>query len=370
VELVAWLVRYHLVMSDIAQRRDIGDARTVAQFAQLVGGLERLRLLLVLTVADIRAVGPGVWNAWKGQLLRDLYRATEAVLRGGRADEDSVASRLSEQAAQAREAAVAALGEAGAAQRAWLDALEDAYWLTVTQDDALWHLKEAAAPGPVRVAARTLEEAGVTQLMVHAPDRPGLFAALARALAEAGADVADARAHTLKDGSAFDVFSVLNTQGEPFGAAEAGRMASLLERVEAAARGEGVASRSAGRPAPVARRLAAFSVAPWVRIDSDGSAASSIVEVSGRDRPGLLADLAEAIAGAGLSIVSAHIDGFGERAADVFYVQTLTGEKLRAPERVSALRAELEAVLRKEEPDAPTSPARVPLAVAPASTAR
>ena len=96
VELVGWLVRHHLVMSDVAQKRDIADPRTVAQFAELVGDIERLRLLLVLTVADIRAVGPGVWNDWKGQLLRDLYRLTEAAFHGGRSDEEGVRAHLAE----------------------------------------------------------------------------------------------------------------------------------------------------------------------------------------------------------------------------------------------------------------------------------
>ena len=91
-------------MSDVAQKRDIGDPRTVAQFAEIVGTVERLRLLLVLTVSDIRAVGPGVWNDWKGQLLRDLYRLTEAALHGGRSDEEGVRAHLAEIAGEAKAA--------------------------------------------------------------------------------------------------------------------------------------------------------------------------------------------------------------------------------------------------------------------------
>ena len=369
VELIRWLVLHHLDMSETAQRRDIGDARTVASFAQLVGGLERLRLLLVLTVADIRAVGPGVWNGWKGQLLRDLYRATEAALRGGRTDEASVAANLAEQAAEARAALHARLGPVGAPVHSWLAALDDAYWLTFSLEDAVWHAQEAeaAATGPVHVAARPLPGQGVTQVLVRAPDRPGLFAALASVLAQQGADVADARAHTFVGGVAFDVFSVQDAAGAAFGLEDSQRLVLLLARLrECIAAGGRCPSLEPRTP----RRLAAFSVEPWVRIDNDASASSSVVEVSGRDRPGLLADLASVIADAGCSIGSAHIGAYGERVADVFYVQDAYGRKLSEPLQRETLRRRLEAVLREGEPEAPVSLAREPLAVAPASTAR
>ncbi|MEM8920650.1 MAG: [protein-PII] uridylyltransferase, partial [Pseudomonadota bacterium] len=134
-ELVAWLVGNHLEMSDTAQRRDISDPATIAQFAKLVGSVERLRLLLILTVADIRAVGPGVWNAWKGQLLRDLYFATEAALRGGRADEESVRRQLARRAEAARAELKASIGELPKA----LEGVEDAYWVTFDQPTLAWH---------------------------------------------------------------------------------------------------------------------------------------------------------------------------------------------------------------------------------------
>ncbi|HYD72729.1 MAG TPA: [protein-PII] uridylyltransferase, partial [Candidatus Binatia bacterium] len=142
VDLVGWLVRHHLLMSDVAQRRDIGDPRTVAQFAKTVGTVERLRLLLILTVADIRAVGPNIWNDWKGQLLRDLYRLTEAALHGGRSDEEGVRAHLAEIANQAKRELLVTVGDGDGVLDAWLGALEDGYWLNHDAEAREWHARE------------------------------------------------------------------------------------------------------------------------------------------------------------------------------------------------------------------------------------
>jgi len=374
-ELVAWLVRRHLIMSDVAQKRDIADPRTVAAFAQQVGTLERLRLLLVLTVADIRAVGPGVWNAWKGQLLRDLYRLTEAAFHGGRTDEAAVAERLAAQAEEKRAALMARLAEPiDPRVPRWLESLEDAYWVSFEDDALRWHLEAAVAAldladhggGGPYVAARPNLARGVTELLVYALDRRGLFANIAASLVDQGADVHDARVHTSRDGLAFDVFSILDANGAPFGHDNPGALSRLMGKVAAAA------SAGAARvhvPREPARRTAAFQIAPWVRVDNDLSDTSTVIEVSGRDRPGLLAQLAAVLTEAGLSIVSAHIDAYGERVADVFYVQEVDGAKIEGAARAEVLRERLEAVLREGEPDAPTA-AKQRLAVARASTGR
>ncbi len=369
VELVGWLVRHHLLMSDVAQKRDIGDPRTVATFAEAVGTLERLRLLLVLTVADIRAVGPGVWNGWKGQLLRDLYRLTEAAFHGGRTDEIGVRERLAEQAREIRQAVVAQVAP-GPDVAWWLETLDDAYWLSFDREAHAWHAQtmgEASTTEGVHVAARAMPAKGVTELLVHAPDRPGLFAALAAALAAGGADVTDARVYTTSDGRAFDVFSILDSEGLPFGATDPQTLERMLARVSAAARG---AAQPSPAKRPVQRRHAAFAIEPWARIDNDLSHSATVIEVSGRDRPGLLAALAAVLADAGVSVVSAHIDSYGERVADVFYVTGADGGQIKAPAAMEALSAQLTAALREDEPEAPADPARQRLAVARASTAR
>ena len=372
VELVGWLVGHHLLMSDVAQKRDIGDPRTVVKFSQEVGTLERLRLLLVLTVADIRAVGPGVWNSWKGQLLRDLYRLTEAAFHGGRTDEVGIRERLAEQARDAREKVIADLtGDQAQALKPWLETADDAYWLSFDREAVLWHAAEiAAAPaGDVaHVAARVMPRAGVTELLVYADDRPGLFAALAHALATAGADVTDARVHTTKDGKAFDVFSLQDAAGDPYGAVSPDTLRQLITRVRGAAGGE-VTKEPLPRRAP-ARRAAAFQIEPWVRFDDELSHSSTVIEISARDRPGILAELATVLAEGKVSIVSAHIDAYGERVADVFYVQELDGAKLTGVARADALKQTIIETLREGEPEGPQIVARQRLAVAPASSAR
>ncbi len=371
VDLIAWLVRHHLVMNDFAQRRDIGDPRTVTQFAAIVGTVERLRLLLVLTVADIRAVGPNLWNSWKGQLLRDLYRLTEAALHGGRSGEAGVRAHLAELAEAAKQTLVTDEALAGSADLAgWLASLEDGYWLNHDAEALLWHAREVLAARRSRniphVAARVRPMQGVTEVLIYAADRPGLFASLAAAISAAGGDIAGARGHTTSDGAVFDVFSVQAGEHRPFGHDHPQALTALISRLERAAL-ETVAMPA---PAPLSRRAAAFRIEPWVRIDNDITPASTVIEASGRDRHGLLAQLAHVCVEAGVSIASAHIETYGERASDVFYVQDANGGQIENTRRLLALRTRLEEVLRAAEPSAPAGPAKEPLAVARSSTAR
>jgi [protein-PII] uridylyltransferase len=370
IDLVGWLVRHHLVMSDVAQKRDISDPRTIAAFAEIVGTVERLRLLLVLTVSDIRAVGPAVWNDWKGQLLRDLYRLTEAALHGGRSDEEGVRAHLAEIAGSAKAQVLADIGEDETVLAPWLDALEDGYWINHDAEARVWHTREVLAARNAKaiphVATRFRETQGVTEVLVYAADRPGLFASLSAAISASGADIADARVHTTKDGAAFDVFSIQTTDHKPFGLRDKPQLEALVARLHRAA----IEDHPLPDAKPAPRRYAAFSIEPWVRIDNELTPCSTVLEASGRDRVGLLAELAHVFAAAKVSIVSAHIDTLGERASDVFYVQEEGGGQIADPQRIASLRQDLESVLRAAEPAAPADPAKKALAVARASTAR
>ncbi|WP_333587844.1 [protein-PII] uridylyltransferase [Phenylobacterium sp.] len=347
IDLVAWLVEHHLEMSDYAQKRDISDPRTVADFVRLVQTPERLRLLLVLTVADIRAVGPGVWNGWKGQLLRDLYASAAAVFRGGRAS-DAVSVVRQRQAFAAAEIR-ARLVEADPAAGAWAEAMEDAYFTGFGQDEIAIHAavsqralaEGAAAMGYVR------EDLNAAELVVAAADRPRLFADLARAITVSGASVLGARVFTSRQGQALDVFYLQDVTGQPFGHNNPTALPRLAEALEAAARGEPPAG-DPPRPADLAR-TAAFAITPSVLIDNEASESATIVEAAGRDRPGLLTALASTLAEAGLSITSAHIDSYGERAVDAFYVTDAAGWKVTATKSLTALRQALLAVLNEGE---------------------
>jgi [protein-PII] uridylyltransferase len=371
-DLVAWLVGHHLIMSDVAQRRDIGDPKTVSDFAEEVGTLERLRLLLVLTVADIRAVGPGVWNDWKAQLLRDLYQLTQATLRGGRGDVGFVRRQLAEQANERRQKALV-----DPILTDWFSSMEDAYWLGFDAGQHIWHGQEIAAAlrasAPHWVAARAAPGRGSTEVLVLSADRPGLFAALAAEFAACGANVIDARVHTSRTGQALDVFALQDPTGAAFGDGREDVLQRLLDRLRAVL--DPNASRSPPvMPIPSARgtnRAAAFAIDPLIMFDNEGAANDTIVEVSGRDRTGLLADLAKVFDEEALNITSAHIDSAGERVADAFYVRDRGGLKVQHARQLASLRQKLERVLQEAEPqDGPTLVARRKLARARASVRR
>jgi len=309
-ELVAWLVQHHLVLSDFAQKRDAADPATIAAFAEIVGDLERLRMLLVLTAADVRAVGPGVWNGWKGQLMRDLYAATAARFRGE-----------------------AIPGDVGPEPDAALMAKA---------------VKEGAAAGLAHRPAWDTAE-----LTFVARDRHGLFADIAAALAAEGADVTGARVHTSDDGWAIDVFQLQDGRGGPF-ALHDSRVTRRLEKtvVEAA-----LGRRKPASPDQSGQRTSVFDVAPVVVFDNPDGGEATIIETSGRDRPGLLADLARAVSDAGLTIRSAHIESHGVRAVDAFYVTTRKGKRLT--EKVDQARVREALLTALKPPVEPTAPKKM-----------
>ena len=336
-ETVAWLVRYHLLLSNTAFRRDLADPKTVEDFVRTVQSPERLRLLLILTVVDIRAVGPTTWNDWKRQLLRTLFDAAEERLRLGHKQ------RGRHEQVEARQQQLAdALPWKASAIRAHARRLPDSYWLAEPPEwqhaNALQvaaaeaHFGEAepsvvAAPDPV---------SGMTRVSVFAPDRPGLFFRIAAALSGAGASIVDARIHTTRDGMALDNLLVTDARGKPYDDARLRkRLASAIDK----------ALRAADEPSlPVMEKLPsrqqAFRVAPRVLVSDKASSRTTVVEVNARDRPGLLARLAHVIHAAGHELHSAHIATYGERAVDVFYLTGADGKKL-AEDQGTSLRTEL-----------------------------
>ena len=343
IELVAWLVEHHLIMSDFAQKRDLADPRTVAAFASIVEDPKRMRMLLVLTVADIRAVGPGVWNGWKGQLLRELYGATEAVFRGGRGGDPaaSYARHLKGAAGAARADLIAA--DPGAAD--WAASMEDAYFIGFTPPEQLAHaaLDRRAKVDGAAALAEVRADRNAAEVTITTADRPGLFADLAEVLSGLGANVAGARAYTTRGGRVLDVFYLQDHAGEAFGAESPKALDRVARTLEAAAKGEALPIERGG-PTDLGR-AAAFTIMPTVTVDNDASDEASVIEVSGRDRPGLLGALAGALTEAGLSIQSAHIDNYGERAVDAFYCHESPGGKLTDPRRIAGLKAVLIEVL-------------------------
>jgi [protein-PII] uridylyltransferase len=338
-ETVAWLVEHHLLMSITAQSRDLNDRKTVLDFAAVVQSLERMKMLLILTVADIRAVGPGVWNGWKGQLLRTLYYETEPVLTGGH----SQVSR-DRRVAAAREELAEALADWPKHERdAYLRRHYAAYWLRVDLPRKIAHAKfirEADAAGrqlATAIRARAFE--AVTEITVFAPDHPRLLSIIAGACTLAGANIVDAQVYTTSDGQALDSISI----GREFDdeADEERRARKVGDLIEQALAGtlrlpEQVAQKTRRKP-----RLKAFSLETQIGVDNELSNQFTVIEASGIDRPGLLYDLTRAISDLSLNIASAHVSTFGERVVDVFYVTDLMGHKIAHGSREAAIRRRL-----------------------------
>jgi [protein-PII] uridylyltransferase len=338
-DLVAWLIEVHLVMSTVAQSRDLSDRKTIENFAALVQSLERLKLLTILTTADIRAVGPGVWNGWKAQLLRTLYYETEPVLTGG-FSEVNRAQRVAEAQAEFR-AELTDWPES--VREAYIARLYPAYWLKVDLPHKLAHARFVRAAEEVgkRLATSVGFDAarGVTELTVFAPDHPWLLSIIAGACALAGANIVDAQIYTTTDGLALDTIAVSREFERDED--EARRAARIGDAIEKALRGELKLPDLVPQRAPPKGKLKAFAVEPEVTINNQWSARYTVVEVTGLDRPGLLYELTTTLSKLNLNIASAHVATFGERVVDVFYVTDLLGAQITAPTRQAAIKRPL-----------------------------
>ena len=324
---IIWLIEQHLVMSDTAQRRDLSDRRTIETFAQVVGTMDRLNMLLVLTICDIRAVGPGVWNGWKAELLRTLYWQTEHLIEGA----DSVVAR-DRRVIAAREELRAALPKWSDHDFAAYAARHQApYWLKVDLSHKIRHanilnMSEVESPGPL-VDYVTEEARGITELTVIAPDHPRLLSTIAGACAAAAADIVDAQIFTTTDGLALDMIYVTRAlDRDEDELRRAGRIGLAIERSltgEIRLTDVVAAKRAADRSV-----IEVFDVPPEVRIDNTLSNRFTVIEVAGLDRRGLLYNLTGILSQLNLNIGSAHIATFGEKAADVFYVTDFSGGKI------------------------------------------
>ena len=331
-ELVAWLIRYHLLMSETSQMRDLNDFKTILDFVQIVQTSERLKLLVILTVADIRAVGPGVWNGWKGQLLRTLYLEAEPLLTGGHA---AISRKDRVQSAQATLFAKLAITDEKA-RNALARRHYDAYWLNVPLERQLRHhaLMERSAGGIVTDVS-TDSFSGITELTIFAPDHPRLLAMITGACAAAGGNIIGAHIFTTTDGLALD--TILISRAFKDEVDEIRRSAKICESIRKVLHGELRLSEELARMQQMPERAKAFQVAPRVVVDNASSNKNTVIEASGLDRVGLLHALTDGLFRLNLNIGSAHITTFGEKAVDVFYVTDLTGAKIENTDRMERI---------------------------------
>jgi [protein-PII] uridylyltransferase len=304
-----------------------------------VKSLERLRLLFILTGVDIRAVGPGTWNSWKGQLLRSLFEAAEETLRLGHKQ-----TGRKERIAAIQEALAERLGWEADRYARFASRLEDSYWLAEPIDviEGNARLVDAAhrKPGKARpLETRVLADRGATLATIYVKDQPGLFYRIAGAISLVGGNIIDARVHTTEDGMALDNFLVQDMSGAAF--ADGHQLKRLEAAVLKAAEGqEPMRDRLAARALPL-RRAEAFAIQPAVFVDNSASNRYTVIEVNARDRAALLCELAQAITESKAVIHSAHIATYGERAVDVFYLTDVSGRKIDTPARLNSLQARL-----------------------------
>ena len=342
-ETVEWLVRQHLAFSNVAQKRDLSDSKTISDFAKLVQSLERLRLLLCLTVVDMRATGPNVWNNWKAELLRELYHATKDVLSGGQlTDARNTRVAASQEALQARLTDWSTADIAAQLGRGY-----PGYWLTfdaetLERQARLMRAAELEAR-PLTVETRVVRDLDVTEVTIYTQDHPGLFSRIAGAFAAVGASIVDAKVFTTPEGMALDVFWLQNANERAFGQPAA--LARMSVQIERALAGEMQRDEAHAERTFVPARTRVFTVAPRVIIDNQASATHTVIEINGRDRPGFLYSVTRALYAQSLQISSAKISTYGERAVDVFYVKDGFGMKVTHEDRAEKIRkALLEAI--------------------------
>jgi [protein-PII] uridylyltransferase len=335
-ETVEWLVRYHLLMSDMAQKRDVGDPRTVRDFAKAVETRKRLDLLTVLTVCDIRGVGPGTWNNWKAMLLRQLYGQTADALEGG-----LETFNRERHVSESRAALVARLSDWTPEQTAFETARHyDPYWqgLSTETQEAFARLLLGLKNDEIRIDLHPDPNRDATRACFALADHPGIFSRLAGALALVGANVVDARTYTSKDGYATAVFWIQDSEGHPY---EVTRLPRLRGMIEKTLKGEVRPRTALADRDKMKKRERGFRFPTHITFDNEGSEIYTIIEVDTRDRPGLLYDLTRTLAANNMYIASAVIATYGAQVVDAFYVKDMFGLKLHAKHRQENLERKL-----------------------------
>ncbi len=316
-ELVAWLVAQHLLMSATAQKQDTSDPDVVAAFAAKIGTERRLVALYLLTVADIRGTSPRVWNAWKAQLLEELFYATRAKLAGA-ADSATLADSLLARQAEARRLLRLYAVPEGAERALWTH-LDNVYFQRHTADEIAWQARHlhwrVTGASPVVRARLSRAEAGL-QVCVYLPDQPQLFARICGYFGRRGLSILEAKIHTTTHGYALDTFVV----HDPTDPATAYRDTIQLVEFELREVLEEHRPLEPPRVGRVSRHLKHFPLSPEVRIFPDDKGTHYILEIVAGDRPGLLAQMAYTLAHANINVVSAKINTLGERAEDVFLI--------------------------------------------------
>ena len=333
---VSWLILEHLTMSSIAFQRDIDDPEVIKDFAARAGSLERLRALFVLTVADIRAVGPDVWNGWKASLLGQLFVGAADVLTLG-TDSPREADRAQE---CQRGVATAMRPERGDQLETLKTAAPRSYWLAYDSDTILCHLdlmaETDARNEKIGVSFRQHEDEGWIEVFVYVLDHAGMFAGIAGAVGVCGFDIDGAKAHTLGNSMVLDTFAVSTHQGDALDSSQRDRLRETIFRVVTGEMplGPEIEKRLKRR----SQRIQVLDPDHAIVVNNRASDKFTLLEVSGPNRPGELYRITRALGADGLAIHSAKISSYGQRYVDVFYLRDGLGGKIESTDRLARVK--------------------------------
>lgn len=351
--LVAWLVKSHLLMSMTAQRKDISDPQVINDFAQQVGDLIHLNYLYLLTVADIRATNPTLWNSWRDTLLAELYALTKRALRRGLGNPIEQDELIRETQAQARRR-LKSRGLHHMKVRAIWRHFSDDYFLRYAADEIVWHTAAIAQAKPsdlplVLINARGPR--GGTEVFIYTRDEDHVFALTVSTLDQLGLDIQDARIISAESGHTLDSYLVLEDDGEPV--TEPFRVQEIVGRLSEALRHTEELPPPPKRALP--RQLRHFSTSTLINFSNDPRNRHTVLELITGDRPGLLARVGYAFTEHGVRLKNAKIATIGERAEDVFYITDMDNEPLSDPAQLAALKATLEEILLEAKPESAAS---------------
>ncbi len=341
-KLVSWLVRSHLLMSHVAQRRDIADPEVIHEFATQTGDRTRLDYLYLLTVADIRGTNPTLWNSWKDALFRDLYDATSRALRRGLENPLHRNELISDIKNRAAEKLAEYSIDVALLDRLWQDLPED-YFMRYSVDEVVWHAKVILGEGSlegVRVELCPRSERGGSALFLYTPVIDRLFNRTTALIDQIGLTITDARIITSSRGYAIDTFLLLDSAGEPVVDSYDAEELVTLMRQELLSESGSVKIPSRRPP----RRIRQFHIPTQVGFHQDDGQRRTIVELFTTDYPGLLSRVGQVFYEQGIVLQNAKIATFGSKAEDVFFVTDSKGDVLDAAAQDS-LREALEQAL-------------------------